>query len=71
MRVRLSDKSVLPDLMRFFRAAGCIAFYHPESEEIEVIHPHAFGDEETRAIEEILDRWRPLHPNVSVSISRD
>lgn len=66
MRIRVSDQLLLPDLLRFLRDFGCIAYYAAGTE-VEAIRPRAFGEQEAREIEELLERWQANHPNVTVT----
>jgi hypothetical protein len=68
MRVTLiNDPSLLPDLLAFLRGAGCAAFY--EGGGIEVIRPHLFGADETRAVRTIVRRWWDEHPEAQIEMA--
>jgi hypothetical protein len=71
MRVQTDDPSFLAELLRFFRASGCIAYFNPELEALEVIAPHLFGPDEERQLQELLASWRLAHPEVDLRVSAD
>jgi hypothetical protein len=68
MGIRLSDETLLADLLRFMRASGCIAYYEAERESIEVVRPHAFGEKEVAEVTVLLDRWSAEHPEAEPEI---
>ncbi|HEX9599217.1 MAG TPA: hypothetical protein VF963_07560 [Gaiellaceae bacterium] len=68
MRIRLTDETLLADLLRFMRASGCIAYYQAEPESIEVLRPRAFGEKEFSEITVLLDRWSAEHPEAEPEV---
>jgi hypothetical protein len=71
MRVQTDDPTFLAELLGFFRASGCIAFFEPELDVLEVIAPHLFGPDEERQLQELLASWRLEHPEVDVLVTAD
>ena len=71
MRVQTDDPNSLAELLGFLRASGCIAYFEPELEALEVIAPHLFGPAEERQLQELLASWRLEHPDVDVLVSAD
>jgi hypothetical protein len=71
VRIRLSEPALLPDLLAFLRASGCIAYYVPGTEEVEALTPHLFGAEERAEIGRLLARWRDGHPSTETLVLAD
>ncbi len=67
MLIRVSDRSLLPELLGFLRDSGCIAYYSARAEEIEAICPHVSGEREARKIKELLARWRVDYTAIGVT----
>jgi hypothetical protein len=71
MRVKTDDPTSLADLLGFFRASGCIAYFDAKSGALEVIAPHLFGPDEEKRLQGLLARWRLEHPGVDVESLAD
>ena len=67
MKLTLTDESLLPDLLAFFRNAGCVAYY--ESGGIEAVRPHSFGEQEAKELRTIAKRWWEEHPEAQIEMS--
>lgn len=66
MWLKPADLGLLPDLLAFLRAEGCIAYV--AGDEIEAVAPHDFGEAERAAITALVNRWREKHDGVEVSL---
>jgi hypothetical protein len=71
MRVKTDDPTSLADLLGFFRASGCIAYFDAKFDDIEVIAPHLFGTDEKRRLQDLLASWQLEHPKVEVEAVAD
>ncbi len=71
MRIRLRSPELLPDLLRFMRNEGCIAYYQSDAEVLQVLRPHAFGSAEAHEISSLLARWSVRHPGAEPELLSD
>jgi anionic cell wall polymer biosynthesis LytR-Cps2A-Psr (LCP) family protein len=67
MLIRVSDESLLPELLSFPRDSGCIAYYSAGADEIEAIYPHVSGEREMHKIRNLLTSWRVDHPGIGMT----
>ena len=68
MRIDLTDREHVVDLLRFLRERGCIAYVLEGAEAIEVLRPHAFGKQEVSEVDELLACWLVAHPEADASL---
>jgi hypothetical protein len=68
LRIELDDPSHAPLLLQFLRQRDCIAYFLDDIETIEVIRPHAFGQQEADEIASILKTWRATHPEIGFNL---
>jgi hypothetical protein len=68
LRIELDDPSHAPALLQFLRQRNCIAYFLDDIETIEVIRPHAFGQQEAEEIASILKTWRSKHPEIGFTL---
>jgi hypothetical protein len=61
VRIKLIDRELLPDLLRFLRAHGCIAYATEDPPVLEVLRPQARPDAEVAEIRALIDRWSTEH----------
>ena len=62
MEIRLNDSHHIPDLLRFLRAGGCIAYLTGGAQVIEAFLPSAESDEEDGEIRRLLHLWLAANP---------
>jgi hypothetical protein len=56
MKIKLTDESLLADLLAFLRGEGCVAYY--EGGGIEAVRLHSFGEREATELQLVVNRWR-------------
>jgi hypothetical protein len=61
VRVELTDRELLPDLLRFLRAHGCIAYATEDPPVLEALRPQARPDAEAAEIRALIARWSAMH----------
>ena len=66
MRIKLTDESLLPDLLAFLRKEGCVAYY--EGGGVEAMRPHSFGEREAAELRLAVNRWRNEHPEAQIEL---
>jgi hypothetical protein len=69
MRIKLSDPTLMPELLTFLRSRGCIAYSDEEQKGIEALRPHSFGQNESKELADLLDQWRTRHPLVTIDLT--
>ena len=62
MEIRLDDSHHIPDLLRFLRAGGCIAYLTGGAQVIEALLPTVNGDKEDDEIRRLLHLWLAANP---------
>lgn len=67
LRILVTDRSAVPDLLEHLRACGCIAF-HDENGTVQALLPDAHWREEEQRIRAALDDWRERRPGVDVTV---
>jgi hypothetical protein len=71
MHLQLSNKLLLPDLVAFLRAGGCLACLVDDVPAVFATVPDLVGLDETEAIRGLADQWRFAHPMVEVTVAAD
>ena len=66
MKIKLSDESLLPELLDFLRGEGCVAYY--EGGGVEAVRPHSFGEQEATELQLAVNRWRNEHPDAKIEL---
>jgi hypothetical protein len=66
MKIKLSDPTLLGDLLAFLRKEGCVAYY--EGSGVEAVRPHSFGEQEAEELRAIVGRWRNEHPETLIEL---
>jgi hypothetical protein len=68
LRIRVSDRRLLRDLLDLFRRAECVA-EQASADTIEVYVPRAPSPEQARReVEVYLSTWQARHPDVTVEL---
>jgi hypothetical protein len=67
MKIKLTDESLLADLLAFLRGEGCVAYY--EGGGIEAVRLHSFGEREATELQLVVNRWRNEHPEAHIELS--
>jgi hypothetical protein len=66
MKIKLSDHTLLGDLLTFLRKEGCVAYY--EGNGVEAVRPRSFGERESEELRAIVGRWRNEHPETLIEL---
>jgi hypothetical protein len=66
MKIKLSDHTLLGDLLTFLRQEGCVAYY--EGSGVEAVRPRSFGEREAAELRAIVGRWRNEHPETLIEL---
>jgi hypothetical protein len=68
MRVRLTDETLVPDLLAYLRAAECVA-EEVGPGELNVIVPRAPSDDQARReLDLYLRAWQAMNPNAQAEL---
>jgi hypothetical protein len=69
VKIHLSDPVLLPDLLAYLRANGCLALHLEGAGVLVAEIPDLHGPDEDAAIVDLAVRWRCAHPWVAVGYS--